>query len=863
MNDEQLSQPSDVTAEQRDNANGTGQVDENIGSIDGAVEPTASVSEETTATAETNQTGGPGGVIGGAGAPMPDWPPETEAAGTSSIVEDQATADTLTPYHPGVPTGGTPEQAAPEEVAADLGGADAQAPDLGAEGASAFEAQADAGDDTRDVAEIRAEGGVEAEAEVGTQEGAPMAGGEEQDELQVIRSTRDSRLNEMAPNASMEDLLRASEQQYRTLKHGDVVEGTVMKVDREEILIDIGAKSEGLIPSHELQSLTEEERGALQIGDTLLVSVVQPENQEGHAILSLDRARQERSWRDLQKKFEGGEVIQAQVSGYNKGGLLVNLQGVRGFVPSSQVSSIPPGEANKQAEMARLQGQSLPLKIIEINRARNRLILSERQAVQEERESRRSRLLRELEPGQVVEGRVSSICDFGAFVDVGGADGLVHLSELSWKRVNHPNEVLKVGDRINVQVLSVDPNERKIALSLKRTQPEPWTTITENYQLGQVVRGTITQLTSFGAFARLEDGIEGLIHVSELAEGRVAHPKNVVNVGDTLDLKVIRIDPARRRIGLSLKRMNEDLEGGAPSEGVVDEDTFAEARSQDEQPVAEQYAAPAAPATSPTPAPAPAPSTAAAPETARPPQREPSGRDRERERDRDRDRDRDRGRGRPAAAATPLDDDGEPLGALAAALAAHAQRTAASALETEEPTESGDTEPEEAPEELATATLAPDDAGTVETSEPAAASLEEISGAAPDIVDPEAPAGAELTEPEVAEPEAMIPAAADMDSAVDEEATAETGAEEHATDESAADLGEEPVLGASGTEGLPSVADAETGGADDVADADVSGADEAAPADDSGAVEEAAVGEDTVTDVEGDAGAGEETETEA
>ncbi|MBF6612818.1 MAG: 30S ribosomal protein S1 [Chloroflexi bacterium] len=379
----------------------------------------------------------------------------------------------------------------------------------------------------------------------------------------VIRSARDPRLNDVAANASMEDLLRASEQQYRTLKHGDVIEGSVMKLGRDEILVDIGAKTEGIIPNHELQSLSESEREALQVGDGLLVSVLQPENNEGHAVLSLDRARQEKSWRDLQKTFEAGEVIQAKVTGHNKGGLLVNLEGVRGFVPSSQVSSMPAGEANKQAEMARLQNQTLPLKIIEINRNRNRLILSERQAVQEQRETMRTRLLKELEPGQVRPGTVTSICDFGAFVDIGGADGLIHLSELSWKRVNHPSEVLKVGDRVNVHVLSVDPTERKIALSLKRTEPEPWSTITENYQLGQNVRGTITQLTSFGAFARLEDGIEGLIHVSELAEGRVAHPRNVVHEGEVLDLKVIRIDPARRRIGLSLKRMQEEVEGGA------------------------------------------------------------------------------------------------------------------------------------------------------------------------------------------------------------------------------------------------------------------------------------------------------------
>jgi len=406
---------------------------------------------------------------------------------------------------------------------------------------------------------------VAMEAEPARSSASSDDSGEEDDYQEpVVRTTR---LQDVAANASMEDLLRASEQQYRTLKHGDVVEGTVMKVGRDEILVDIGAKTEGIVPSAELQSLTPEEREALAIGDPLLVSVVQPENNEGHAVLSLDRARQERSWRDLQKRFEGGEVIQARVTGYNKGGLLVNLEGVRGFVPSSQISSLTGGsEANKQSEMAKLQSQTIPMKIIEINRSRNRLILSERQAMQEQRESVRSRLLRELEPGQVRLGRVSSICDFGAFVDIGGADGLIHLSEISWKRVAHPSDVLKVGDQVNVYVLSVDPNERKIALSLKRTQPEPWSTITENYRLGQIVHGTITQLTTFGAFARLEDGIEGLIHVSELAEGRVAHPKNVVNVGDSLDLKVIRIDPAKRRIGLSLKRVNEDENAAVPTD---------------------------------------------------------------------------------------------------------------------------------------------------------------------------------------------------------------------------------------------------------------------------------------------------------
>jgi small subunit ribosomal protein S1 len=211
-------------------------------------------------------------------------------------------------------------------------------------------------------------------------------------------------------------------------------------------------------------------------------------------------------------------------------------------------------EASKQADMARLIGSSLPLKVIEINRHRNRLILSERQAVQERRDVMKERLIEELHEGEVRKGRVSSICDFGAFVDIGGADGLVHLSELSWSRVRHPSEVLRVGQEVDVYVLGINAQEKKIALSIKRTQAEPWSRVAAAYEVGQLVRGTVTQLANFGAFARIEDGIEGLIHVSELVDDRVTHPKQVVSEGDDLLLRIIRIDPQRRRMGLSLRR---------------------------------------------------------------------------------------------------------------------------------------------------------------------------------------------------------------------------------------------------------------------------------------------------------------------
>ncbi len=362
----------------------------------------------------------------------------------------------------------------------------------------------------------------------------------------------------------MEQLLAEPDTDVRTLKYGDVLEGIVMQLDRDEVLVDIGSKSEGIIPNKELSSLGDAERKALSSGDTVLVFVVQPENADGHAVLSIDRARQEKSWRILQQKYEASEVIEAIVKNYNKGGLLVDLDGVRGFVPASQVTEIRGGdEASKQGDMARLIGMSIPLKVIEINRHRNRLILSERQAIQERRDAMKERLIGTLKEGEVRKGRVSSICDFGAFVDIGGADGLVHLSELSWSRVRHPSEVLKIGEEVEVYVLGINEDERKIALSLKRTQAEPWTRVAAQYEVGQLVKGTVTQLANFGAFARIQDGIEGLIHVSELSDDRVAHPRNVVKEGDEMTLRIIRIDPQRRRMGLSLRRALEFTEQDA------------------------------------------------------------------------------------------------------------------------------------------------------------------------------------------------------------------------------------------------------------------------------------------------------------
>ena len=374
--------------------------------------------------------------------------------------------------------------------------------------------------------------------------------------MSVIDPTITGDVDEATQTLSlMEQFLNDPSLEYKSLKYGDVMDGIIMRIDRDEILVDIGSKSEGVVPSREFSSLTSGERDELAIGETILVFVVQPENQEGQAVVSIDRARQEKSWRRLQELYEANEAIEAEVTNYNKGGLLVNLDGVRGFVPASQVTEIRGGDdASKQADMGRLIGSKLKLKVIEINRHRNRLILSERQAMQERRDEMKEKLIEELKEGEVRHGRVSSICDFGAFVDIGGADGLVHLSELSWSRVRHPSEVLRVGQEVDVAVLGINPQERKIALSLKRTQAEPWSQVGDKYEVGQLVRGTITQLANFGAFSRIEDGIEGLIHVSEITDERITHPKQIVKEGDELILRIIRIDPQRRRMGLSLRR---------------------------------------------------------------------------------------------------------------------------------------------------------------------------------------------------------------------------------------------------------------------------------------------------------------------
>lgn len=366
----------------------------------------------------------------------------------------------------------------------------------------------------------------------------------------------------------MAELLAGEDQEFRNLRRGDIVDGVIMGIDKDSILVDIGFKTEGVIPSHEMRSLGPDGLRQLSVGEEIMVYVLQTENQEGQVVLSVDRASGERGWRILQQRFDAEEFIDAEVVGYNKGGLLVNIDGVRGFVPTSQVVGLRPDISEQQEEgegipderFAQWIGKSLRLKIIEINRRRNRLILSERAAAQAWRTEQKEKLLQELQEGTIRKGRVTSIRPFGVFVDLGGAEGLVHLSELSWGRIHGPEDVVKGGDEVDVFVLKIDPETKKIGLSLRRAHPEEWDAVVGKYAEGQLVRGTITKLATFGAFAHIDGPVEGLIHISELADRRIQHPKEVVKEGDVLTLKIIRIESDRRRLALSLRQAVDELE---------------------------------------------------------------------------------------------------------------------------------------------------------------------------------------------------------------------------------------------------------------------------------------------------------------
>ncbi|MCY3904499.1 MAG: S1 RNA-binding domain-containing protein [Caldilineaceae bacterium] len=344
---------------------------------------------------------------------------------------------------------------------------------------------------------------------------------------------------------------------------GDIRHGVVVDKRAGELLVDIGYKSEGIVAGREVDRL-EDEFKEMTIGDEVPVYVMR-EDRDGNLLLSISRARAESDWKHAEELLESQDIFSGPVSGFNRGGVIVKIGQVRGFVPASQLSSesqamqITEGEPDNR--WMQLLDTELRMKVIDLDRRRNRLILSERVAIREWRREQKEKLLESLEENTVCEGVVSSLADFGAFVNLGGADGLVHLSELSWGRISHPSEVVKIGEKIKVMVLNVDRERKRIGLSLRRLLPEPWETVPDRYEVGQVVRGIVTKLVHFGAFARLEDDtIEGLIHISELTERRISHPSEVVAEKQELELRIIRIDTQKRRMGLSLKQVAPEEE---------------------------------------------------------------------------------------------------------------------------------------------------------------------------------------------------------------------------------------------------------------------------------------------------------------
>jgi small subunit ribosomal protein S1 len=387
---------------------------------------------------------------------------------------------------------------------------------------------------------------------------------------------------------------------------GDVVNGKVVRIDKDEVLVDIGYKAEGVIPSNELSiRKSVDPADEVELGEEVDALVLTKEDTEGRLILSKKRARFEKAWRKIEVAADSGEPVEGSVIEVVKGGLILDL-GVRGFLPASLV------DIRRVHNLDEFMGQTLECKVIELNRSRNNVVLSRRAVLEEERKEVREQILGRLEPGQVVEGKISNIVDFGAFVDLDGIDGLIHISELSWSHVNHPSEVVAIGDTVRIKVLDIDRDRQRISLGLKQTQEDPWQRVISTHRPGDVLEGQVTKVVAFGAFVEILPGVEGLVHISELADHHVENPSEVVEPGTTLNVKILEIDEERRRLSLSIKRVegqNMPMQGlseqiaaaeGAGSEGepagpVAEDDSPALQESSPSTPPADEAAEGSAP----------------------------------------------------------------------------------------------------------------------------------------------------------------------------------------------------------------------------------------------------------------------------
>src|SRR5271166_3463872 len=368
---------------------------------------------------------------------------------------------------------------------------------------------------------------------------------------------------------------------FRTIEEGEVVTGHVVRIDKDEVLVDIGYKSEGVIPAGELSiRKAVDPSDEVHLGEEVDAIVLTKEDQDGRLIMSKKRARFEKAWRRIETAAESGEPVEGTVIEVVKGGLIIDL-GVRGFLPASLV------DIRRVPNLDEYMGTKIETKVIELNRSRNNVVLSRRAVLEEERKEVRQQILDRLEPGLVVEGQISNIVDFGAFVDLDGIDGLIHISELSWSHVNHPSEILSIGDTVKVKVLDIDRDRQRISLGLKQTQEDPWQRIVDTYNVGDELAGKVTKVVTFGAFVEILDGVEGLVHISELAPHHVESPREIVHPGDEIRVKILEIDSERRRLSLSAKRVEDQILPAARSGGAeLGPDADADAADVDASTVA-------------------------------------------------------------------------------------------------------------------------------------------------------------------------------------------------------------------------------------------------------------------------------------
>jgi small subunit ribosomal protein S1 len=382
--------------------------------------------------------------------------------------------------------------------------------------------------------------------------------------------------NPTADSHNMESLLQQEGLGIDFPTQGEIRSGVIASISPGQILVSVGTKSEGLISGKEFEAIPPAELAALTVGQEIPVYVVNPEDSNGNLVLSYERAREEKSWQDAEKLMSSAETHHGQIIGYNKGGLIVPLGTLRGFVPASQISlsrRVALSGDTPEQRWSKMIGEPIDVRVIEVDRERRRLILSERAASTETREMLKERVIEELKEGDVRSGRVTSLADFGAFVNISGADGLVHMSEITWERITHPSEALKVGQEVKVKVINIDREKKRIGLSIRQLLDDPWTQQVVNLKEGQLVEGKITRLTKFGAFARLENDIEGLIHISEISEKRIEHPKEVLKEGDVVTLRVIKIDPTNHRIGLSLRRVDSPAYADQDWQSMIGDDS--------------------------------------------------------------------------------------------------------------------------------------------------------------------------------------------------------------------------------------------------------------------------------------------------